>query len=60
MGYMKSLATQIVRYEEGELPEEEIIELFQNLIDSGMLTMLQGHYGRAAKAYVDRGLVRFP
>jgi len=47
---------KIIAYENGELSEEEIIELFQALIDSGQAWSLQGHYGRTAAALIDEGL----
>ena len=48
---------RIIDYEVGELNEEETIELFQDLIDSGMAWSLQGHYGRTATAMIDAGLI---
>lgn len=47
---------QIIAYENGELNEEETIELFQSLIDSGMAWQLQGHYGRTAAALIEAGV----
>ena len=48
---------RIIDYEVGELNEEETIELFQDLVDSGMVWGLQGHYGRTATAMIDAGLI---
>ena len=53
-------ADAIVRYEHGELSEDETIELFQGLIDSGMAWNLQGSYGRTAQALIDAGLCSDP
>jgi len=39
---------QIIAYENGDLDDLEIIDLFQFLIDSGMAWQLQGAYGRMA------------
>lgn len=39
----------LMAYEQGDLDEEQIVEMFQNLIDSGMVNSLQGHYGRTAE-----------
>ena len=47
----------IMRYEGGEMSEEETIEFFQRLVDSGLAWSLQGHYGRAATTLIQRGLV---
>lgn len=50
----------VIAYENGELNETETIELFQELVDSGLAWQLQGHYGRTAAALIDAGLVRNP
>lgn len=46
----------IIKYENGELDEQETIELFQRLIDNGMAWRLQGHYGRTAAALIEAGV----
>lgn len=46
---------EIMRYEGGEMSQDEIIEFFQKLIDSGMCWKLQGHYGRTAKNLIESG-----
>lgn len=46
----------IIEYENGELDEQEVIELFQRLIDNGMAWQLQGHYGRTAAALIEAGV----
>ena len=42
------MPAQIIRYENGELTEEEENEFFQELVNSGMAWKLQGHYRRRA------------
>ena len=39
-----------------EHTEEEIIEAFQHLIDSGAAWSLQGFYGRTAAHLIEQGL----
>lgn len=46
---------KIIAYEQGELDTEETIELFQGMIDSGVVWSLQGHYGRTAVALIEAG-----
>ena len=54
---MYDLISIIISYEEGELSNEEIIELFQYLVDEEMAWILQGHYGRTATHLIDKGLI---
>jgi len=51
---------KIVRYESGEMPEDEEIKFFQELINSGDAWKLQGHYGRTAMMYINAGLCHKP
>ena len=46
----------LVEYEQGGLSIEEAVELFQQLIDSGLAWRLQGHYGRTAQMLIEDGL----
>lgn len=50
----------IIAYEQGELSDEETIELFQELVNNGMAWRLQGHYGRTAKILIDAGYITLP
>lgn len=49
------LTGDIIRYESGELSEEETLTMFQALIDTGLAWCLQGHYGRTAQALIESG-----
>jgi hypothetical protein len=49
------LVGAIIAYESGEMDEETIIELFQHLIDTGLVWSLQGNYGRTANALINAG-----
>lgn len=46
----------IIAYENGELDNDAIVEGFQDLINSGVVWQLQGHYGRTAQNLIDNGL----
>jgi len=51
------MVDKIIRYENGTMDSEtEIIEFFQELIDTGMAWSLQGHYGRTAMRLIEEGL----
>lgn len=45
----------IIEYENGELQDYEIVELFQELIDKGVVWQLQGCYGRTAVRLIEAG-----
>lgn len=45
----------IMAHECGALDEDATIELFQHLLDSGMVYHLQGSYQRTAQRLIDTG-----
>ena len=51
------LTTRIIEFETGEANEEQVIELFQYLVDSGLAWQLQGSYGRTAEALLEAGYI---
>jgi hypothetical protein len=48
---------KIIAYEQGELDDDDTIALFQELLDSGLVFKLQGHYGRVAQQLIDGGYI---
>lgn len=46
---------KIMDYENGTLNDEEVIDLFQELIDDGSAWTLQGSYGRTATYLINAG-----
>lgn len=50
----------IIAWEEGTATDEQIIDGFQHLIDSGEVWHLQGCYGRTAASLIEDGFCRPP
>lgn len=48
----------IIKFEDGSASEDEVIELFQHLVDSGSIHNLQGSYQRTAQSLINEGLVK--
>lgn len=44
-------------YEEAE-SEDQVLEAWQFLVDTGLAWQLQGWFGRQAKAFIDAGYIR--
>ena len=53
---MKIDINKIIKYESDEMNQEEVVEFFQELINSGYVWRLQGHYGRTALRLIEYGL----
>lgn len=51
------LLRKLIAWEKGELDddEESVIELFQQLIDEGIVWEMPGYYPRMAKMLIERG-----
>jgi hypothetical protein len=54
---ISKLMGDIARYENDEMDGDEIISLFQFLVDTGMAWQLQGSYGRTARTLIATGHV---
>jgi hypothetical protein len=53
-------AGKIIAFEQGQLSDTEIIDLFQEMIDDGSVWSLQGTYGRAARSLICNGYCSMP
>lgn len=51
------LVGNIIRFEQGELNDREVLRLFSVLIKSGQAWTLQGMYGRAAQGLIENDLI---
>jgi hypothetical protein len=46
---------KIMAFEEGEMEFDEVVEFFQEMIDTGVVWQLQGFYGRTAMQLIEEG-----
>jgi hypothetical protein len=53
--YEMDRADKIMAFEQGDLQDCEIIALFQELLDSGIVWQLHGSYGRLARQLIEAG-----
>jgi hypothetical protein len=54
------IVDKIIDFEEGNLTDDEVIELFQELVDTGMINQLQGFYQRTARDLWEAGYITLP
>jgi hypothetical protein len=57
---MMDLVEKIQKYEEGNMPGDEMVIFFQELVNSGLVWNLQGHYGRMAELLIEHGDIVSP
>ena len=48
---------KIIAFENGELNDNEVLELFAELVKSGDCWRLQGFYGRTAHSFIEAGYI---
>jgi hypothetical protein len=51
------LVDNIIAYESGQLSNNEVLELFSEIIKGNILHTLQGCYGRTAQALIEDGFI---
>ena len=51
------LFEQLMKYEQGDMTHEEMLDLFSRLIESGLAWTLQGSYGRTARDLIRNGFI---
>jgi hypothetical protein len=47
----------IIAYEQGDLSDYQTVNLFADLVRTGLAFQLQGHYGRTAAALIEAGYI---
>ncbi len=50
----------IIDYENGDLDETEVLDLFQDMVNTGVVWQLQGSYGRTAQQLISAGKLTPP
>jgi len=57
----EDMVDKIMAFEGGEMEtEEEVVEFFQELLDTGLIHSLQGSYQRTAQQMLDAGYITMP
>jgi hypothetical protein len=51
------LFEQLMKYEQGDMTHEEMLDLFSRLIETGLAWTLQGSYGRTARDLISNGFI---
>jgi hypothetical protein len=54
---LNDITGRIIRYEEGDLDNQETLELFAVLLQTGLINNLQGSYQRTAMDLIDGGYI---
>jgi hypothetical protein len=57
MTFEHDIVGRMTAFENGELDDDQALELFGELIKSGMAWQLQGAYGRTAGDLIARGII---
>lgn len=52
------LVDSIMKYEGGEMDHEEVVDFFQELVNTGLAWTLQGSYGRMAERLIRAGEIK--
>ena len=52
-----NLTSKIIDYETGQMTGWEILDFYSELVKSGYIKQLQGHYGRQVRHLMDEGVM---
>jgi hypothetical protein len=47
----------IISYESGEMSHDDIIHFFAELVKTGFINAMQGHYQRTAHDLIEQGII---
>ena len=51
------LVNALIGLDEGTIDDDELVELFQHLVDTGLAWQLQGRIGRQAADMIEAGVI---
>ena len=55
---LMGLYQRVLEYESEEQNLDWLVQFFADLIATGLAWKLQGHYGREAKRYIEKGFIK--
>jgi hypothetical protein len=47
----------IIQYESGDMSHDDIIQFFAKLVETGLISAMQGHYQRTAQDLIEGGYI---
>ena len=57
MSVKSDTVAKIIKYENGEMSQDETLEFFAEMIKDGTVWHLQGSYGRTAQSFIESGFI---
>jgi len=54
---MQTMIQAIISYESGEMSQDETIQFFAELVMTGFINAMQGHYQRTAQDLIEQGII---
>ena len=51
------MINEIIQYESGEMTPDDIIQFFAKLVETGLISVMQGHYQRTAQDLIEGGYI---
>lgn len=52
-----NMINAIIQYESGDMSHDDIIQFFAKLVETGLISAMQGHYQRTAQDLIEGGYI---
>jgi hypothetical protein len=52
-----NMINAIIQYESGDMSHDDIIQFFAKLVETGLISAMQGHYQRTARDLIEGGYI---